>query len=116
MHEICGLNATWKMWRLGQGLGWFVYGTRSDPAQLKNIIRQEEARQRQAVNRYNAEVRKHNAEVKRAIDSHNTEVRKSQQDAERQNRAARQELDKYNREVRAHDARAERTGSAFSEK
>lgn len=78
---------------------------RVTPAQLRNMIRQEEARQRQAVNRYNAGVRKHNAEVKRAVDSHNAEVRKAQQEAQRQNRAARQELDKYNREVRAHNAR-----------
>lgn len=67
---------------------------RVTPAQLKSMIRQEEARQRQAVNRYNAAARKYNSGVKRAVDSHNAEVRK-----------AKQAVDRYNREARAHNAR-----------
>lgn len=64
------------------------------PAQFRNLVRQEEARRRQAINRYNAAVNKYNGEVKRAVDGHNAEVRKN-----------KQAVDRYNREARAHNAR-----------
>ncbi|HEU5253158.1 MAG TPA: hypothetical protein VFU16_07535 [Solirubrobacterales bacterium] len=67
---------------------------RVTPAQFRALVQKEEARQRRAINEYNAAARKYNSELKRAVDSHNSEVRK-----------ARQEVDRYNREARAHNAR-----------
>lgn len=64
------------------------------PAQFRNLVRQEESRRRQAINRYNAAARKYNAEVKRTVDSHNAEVRRN-----------KQAVDRYNRKARAHNAR-----------
>jgi Predicted pPIWI-associating nuclease len=67
---------------------------RVTPAQFRNMVRQEEGRRRQAINKYNAAVRKYNSEVKRAVDSQNAAARKT-----------KQEIDKYNRAARAHNAR-----------
>ncbi|HEX6455478.1 MAG TPA: hypothetical protein VF009_03045 [Solirubrobacterales bacterium] len=64
------------------------------PAQFQSLLRQEEARRRQAINQYNAAARKYNSELKRAVDSHNAEARK-----------ARQAVERYNREARAHNTR-----------
>lgn len=45
------------------------------PSQLRSIIRQQEQKQRQAINKYNNAVRQHNQKVKRAVDDYNREVR-----------------------------------------
>lgn len=45
------------------------------PSQLKNMIRQAQSKQRQAINKYNQEVRRHNQKVKQAVDKYNREVR-----------------------------------------
>jgi Predicted pPIWI-associating nuclease len=87
------------------------------PTQLRSLIRQEEARQRQAVNRYNADVKRHNQEVeraakeeeRRAVDRYNREVKKRNQEIDRALRQdeqrARNEINRYNREVKAHERR-----------
>jgi hypothetical protein len=59
------------------------------PSQLQSMIRQAEAKQRQAVNQYNAEVRRYNAEVRRAVNQHNANVRQAQRAVDDYNRAAR---------------------------
>jgi len=64
------------------------------PAQLQSLIRQAEARQRQAVSQYNAVVRRYNADVQRAVSEHNSNVRQAQR-----------AIDDYNRAARAHNAR-----------
>jgi hypothetical protein len=64
------------------------------PSQLQSIIRQAEAKQRQAINQYNAEVRRYNADVQRAVNEHNANARRAQQ-----------EIDAYNRAARSHNAR-----------
>jgi len=58
------------------------------------MIRQAEAKQRQAINQYNAAVRRYNADVQRAVNEHNTNVRQTQR-----------AIDNYNREARVHNAR-----------
>lgn len=63
---------------------------RVTPAQLQNIIRQEEARRRRAIDQYNSKVRQHNARVRQAVDQ--------------QNRKTQQAIDRYNRDARAHNA------------
>lgn len=67
---------------------------RVTPAQLRSMVRQAEAKQRQAINRYNAQARQHNAKVRRAVNEHNAAVRREQR-----------EVDAYNRKVRAHNAK-----------
>jgi hypothetical protein len=69
---------------------------RVTPAQLQQIIRQEEAKRRQAINRYNAEVRKRNGQIKRAVDEHNRNLRRVESD-----------LDRYNQAVRTHNRQVE---------
>jgi Predicted pPIWI-associating nuclease len=59
------------------------------PSQLQSMIRQAEAKQRQAVNEYNAAVRRYNAEAQRAVNQHNANVRQAQRAIEDYNRAAR---------------------------
>lgn len=48
---------------------------RVTPSQLKSIIRQQQQKQRQAINKYNQAVRQHNQKVKHAVDDYNREVR-----------------------------------------
>ena len=65
---------------------------RVTPAQLQNIIRQEEeAKRRREIDAYNSKVRQHNNKVRQAVDQ--------------QNRKNKQEVDRYNRDVRAHNAK-----------
>ena len=45
------------------------------PSQLRNMIRQAEAKQRRAVEDYNRKVREHNRKVQRAVDGYNQAVR-----------------------------------------
>jgi hypothetical protein len=68
------------------------------PAQLRSMIRQAEAKRRQAVNQYNAEVRRYNAEVQRAENQHKANVRQAQR-----------AVDDYNQAARAHNARVQTT-------
>jgi hypothetical protein len=68
------------------------------------MIRKAEREQRQAINRYNQDVRQHNAQVKRAVDDYN-------RDFNRYNAALRQqkrEVDAYNRKANEHNARVRR--------
>lgn len=44
-------------------------------AQVQNMLRQLQQKQRQAIDKYNQAVRQHNAKVRRAIDEYNREVR-----------------------------------------
>lgn len=64
------------------------------PSQLQSMIRQAEARQRQAINAYNAAARRYNTDVQRAVNQHNANVRQAQR-----------AIDDYNRAARAHNAR-----------
>lgn len=48
---------------------------RVTPAQYNAMIRQAQAKQRQAVNNYNRKVNEHNRKVKRAVDDYNRDVR-----------------------------------------
>ncbi len=63
-------------------------------AQLQSMIRQAKAKQRQAVNEYNAAMRRYQADLQRAVNDHNVNVRKAQR-----------AIDDYNRAARAHNAR-----------
>ena len=44
-------------------------------SQLKSMVRQAEQKQRQAINKYNREVKNHNQKVRQAVDSYSREVR-----------------------------------------
>ena len=57
------------------------------PSQLRSMIRQAEQKQKQAIDKYNREVRRYN------------------QDVRRRQQKAKQAADKFNREVRAHNTR-----------
>lgn len=48
---------------------------RVTPSQLKSMIRQQQQKQRQAINKYNQAVRQRNSKVKRAVDDYKREVR-----------------------------------------
>lgn len=45
-------------------------------SQIRSAMRQEQNKQKQAIDKYNREVRKHNQKVKQAVNKHNNEVRK----------------------------------------
>ena len=68
------------------------------PEQYNRMVRQQQQRQRQEINRINREVDAHNRKVKREIDKHNREV-------EAHNRKVNQAISQHNREVNAHNAR-----------
>lgn len=71
---------------------------RVTPAQLRNMIRQAEQKQRRAVQAYNREVDKFNRGQKQAVQDYNREVDKF-------NKGQKRAVDDYNREARAHNAR-----------
>jgi Predicted pPIWI-associating nuclease len=62
-------------------------------AQLQSVIRQAEAKQRQAVNEHNAAMRRLQTDVQRAVNDHTGNVRRAQR-----------AIDDYNRAARAHNA------------
>ncbi len=74
------------------------------PSQLRSMIRQAEAKQRQAVNQYNSAVRQYNNKLKQAIDEHNANVRRAQRAVSDHNRA----VDAHNSRVRADRHRLQR--------
>jgi Predicted pPIWI-associating nuclease len=65
-------------------------------AQLQSMIRQAEAKQRQAVNEYNSAMRRFQTDMQRAVNDHNAKVRRAQR-----------AIDDYNRGARAHNARVQ---------
>lgn len=66
------------------------------PAQINQMIRQAQQKQKRAIDDYNRKVNQHN---KKIVDDYNREVR-------RVNQHNKQVVDNYNREVRAHNSRA----------
>ncbi|MDO3386024.1 hypothetical protein QWI17_09265 [Gilvimarinus sp. SDUM040013] len=46
------------------------------PSQIRSAIRQAQSKRKQAIDRYNREVRRHNQNVKQAVNNYNNEVRR----------------------------------------
>lgn len=65
------------------------------PAQINQMLRQAQQKQKRAIDDYNRKVNQHN---KKIVDDYNREVR-------RVNQHNKQVVDNYNREVRAHNSR-----------
>lgn len=71
---------------------------RVTPSQYRNMVRQAQQKQKQAIDKYNREVNAYNRKVHQEIDKANREIRAH-------NRKVEQDVNRYNREVRAHNAR-----------
>ncbi len=69
-------------------------GRRVTPSQWNSMVRQMQAKQREAISKYN-----------RAVDEYNRQVRQVKRAADEHNRNVRRAVDQYNQEVRAHNAR-----------
>lgn len=70
---------------------------RVTPSQYRSMVRQAEAKQRQAINKFNQDVRRHNQKVKSAVDKYNREVRAHNSRVQRDRQRIKSALQKLSR-------------------
>jgi hypothetical protein len=75
-------------------------------SQFQNYLRELERRQRQAIDRYNQEVRRQHEKARRAVEEHNRKVVNNyNQEVRKYNANIQRAVNDYNSEVRAHNSR-----------
>ncbi|MFD9551726.1 hypothetical protein ACFWBG_30465 [Nocardia salmonicida] len=75
------------------------------PAQARAAIRAAQQKQKQAIDRYNRDVRRHNAAVKRAVDDYNREVRAYNAKARAHNTKVKNQRRRLDQEIRRLESR-----------
>ena len=70
------------------------------PAQYRSMLRQQQQKQKQAINKHNQNVRKYNADVKRQVQRQNQEIRKHNQAVRTYNNRLRTYKNKLSNELR----------------